>query len=617
MANNFLKEDKLSREVKYLNKDFQSFRSDLLNYANIHFSDKIQDFSEAGLGGLFLDMSSYVGDVMSYYLDHQYNELSLETAIEPLNIERLIRDTGVKITGASPSYSQITFYITVPSIQKNGVYDCDSVYLPIVKSGTILRSTTGVEFTLLEDINMAEKDTSGQLVASKTVASIDSNSNPTTYYVYRDGIATSSKVYEQKFTLTNTFVPFREIELNNPDVVEIISVIDSENNEYFEVETLSEDTTFKRYTNIDDDKSLVADTLAIKLCPRRYEKVTSTRTAKTVIRFGGGRSDTYENDIIPNPSDHALPLFGERKTFTKKPVNPNLFLESGTLGVAPQGTTITVRYRAGGGLSHNVSSGEINSLKTIISEFNESGEIQNIISAKSSIQCFNELPAKGGTDRPTLDDYRFIALSSRGSQGRIVTKQDLLARVYTMPSKFGRVFRAGIVRNQGNINSASLSIITRNKGGFLTIASDTLKSNLKKYLNEFRLLTDSYDIVDSLVANFGIEIEIKLDNRYNKDATKNNVFEVLKQYFKIENFQIEQPISRSEVHSLIYNLDGVEEVIGGVVFVEKSGIIEGLTYNNYSYSLLEREKNFQIFPPLGGIFELKYPESDIKISIRE
>jgi len=617
MANNFKKQNSITRDIKYLNKDFQSFRNDLLNYASIHFSDKIQDFSEAGLGGMFLDMSAYVGDVMSYYLDHQYNELSLETAIEPVNIERLVRDTGIDITGASPSYANITFYITVPSkLKNNGDYDCDSNYLPVIKSGTILQSLNGTQFTLYEDVDMAERDDVGDLLVKKSVDSIDSNNNPLTYIAYREGIVTSARTYEQTFNISSAFVPFREIELSNPDVVEIVSIIDREGNEYFQVENLSEDTVFLRYNNFEKDRVNVPETLKVQLAPRRFETTTSVQTSKTTIRFGGGRSDTYENDIIPNPSDHALPLYGDRKSFTKKPINPNIFLESGTLGVAPQDTSVTVRYRAGGGLSHNVSTGNINTIKTLYTEFPESGTIQNILVSKSSIECFNNIPASGGTDRPTLEDYRFIAMSSLGSQGRIVTKQDLIARVYTMPAKFGRVFRAGIVRNKGNVNSASLSVICRNSNGFLVFASDTLKKNIKKYINEFRILTDSYDIIDSLIANFAIDIEVKLDNRFNKEATKNLIFETLVNYFAITNFQIDQPISRSEVESIIYSLDGVEESIN-VSFIERSGNISGMSYSTYAYSLLEREKDNQIFPPLGGIFELKYPESDIRISIRE
>ena len=615
MARNIKKEIKSQRDIQYLNKDFKSFRRDLTSYANVHFSDKIKDFSEAGVGGMFIDLAAYVGDVMSYYLDYQYNELNLETAIEPVNIERLVRSTGIKITGASPSYVNITFYISVPSISSGGEYIPDPTYLPIIKSGTVLQSLNGVEFTLLEDLNMGEKDLIGQLIATRKIESLDGNGNPQSFIVYREGLTTSAKSYQETFVIENTFVPFRELELSRPDIVEILSVTDTENNNYYEVESLSEDTVFERFTNFDDDKELVNDSLKIIAAPRRYELETSPTTAKTKIRFGGGRSDSYENDVIPNPSDHALPLYGERKTFSKIPINPNRFLESGTLGLSPQGTSITVRYRSGGGLSHNVRSGDVANIKKIITEFPSNGIISQIRSARGSIECYNELPASGGTDRPTLEDYRFLALSHRGSQGRIVTKQDIIARVYTMPAKLGRVFRAGIVRNAGDVNSASISIISRDKDGYLTLASNNLKKNISKYLNEFRLLTDSYDIVDSFVANFAIEVDIKVDKRYNRDSTKNKVIETLAEYFKIENFQIDQPISLSEVVSLIYNIEGVTEIIN-IEMIERSGVIGGLAYTGLPYSINERELNNEYYPPLGGIFELKFPLNDIKVSAR-
>lgn len=615
MSRNIKKEIKSQRDIQYLNKDFKSFRRDLTSYANIHFSDKIKDFSEAGLGGMFIDLAAYVGDVMSYYLDYQYNELNLETAIESTNIERLVRATGIKITGASPSYVNITFYISVPSIVSEGEYIPDVTYLPIIKSGTILQSLNGVEFTLLEDLDLGKKDLIGQLIANKKIENIDGNGNPTSFIVYQEGLTTSAKSYQETFVIENTFVPFREIELSRPDIVEILSVIDEENNNYYEVESLSEDTVFERFTNFDNDKELVNDSLKIIPAPRRYELETSPTTAKTKIRFGGGRSDSYEDDIIPNPSDHALPLYGERKTFSKTPINPNKFLESGTLGLSPQGTSITVRYRSGGGLSHNVRSGDVANIKKIITEFPSNGIISQIRSARGSIECYNEFPASGGTDRPTLEDYRFLALSHRGSQGRIVTKQDIIARVYTMPAKLGRVFRAGIVRNTGNVNSASISIISRDKDGYLTLSSNNLKKNISKYLNEFRLLTDSYDIVDSFVANFAIEVDIKVDKKYNRDSTKNKVIETLAEYFKIENFQIDQPISLSEVVSLIYNIEGVTEIIN-IEMIERSGIISGLSYTGLPYSINERVLDNEYYPPMGGIFELKFPLNDIKVSAR-
>ena len=181
MARNIKKELASSRDIKYLNKDFQSFREDLVNYARTHFSDKIQDFSEVGLGGLFVDMTAYVGDVMSYYIDHQFNELNLETAVEETNVRRLIRSSGVKISGASPAYATVSFYIVVPSKFESGTYKPDDLYTPIVRANSLLESNSGIVYTLLEDIDFSEKDIAGELVADVKAKSFDTSGNPLNY----------------------------------------------------------------------------------------------------------------------------------------------------------------------------------------------------------------------------------------------------------------------------------------------------------------------------------------------------------------------------------------------------------------------------------------------------
>lgn len=615
MARNIKKELVSRRDVRYLNKDFQSFRDDLVNYAKTHFSDKIQDFSENGLGGMFIDMSAYVGDVMSYYIDHQFNELNLETAIEESNIKRLIKSSGVDIQGASPAYATVSFYIVVPSKLESGIYVPDPLYIPIVRANTLLDSNSGVTFTLLEDVDFNERDIAGELLAQSKIKTVDSNNNPLNYILKKEGIVISSKFYEESFVIPNNVIPFREITLARPDVNEIISVIDSDKNEYYQVNTLSEDTVFKSYANNENDRYEVANSLEIIPAPRRYEVETNISTNKTLLRFGGGRSESYEDDIIPDPSDHSLPLFGERKTFTKKAINPNSFLETNTFGLAPFNTTITVRYRAGGGQSHNVRSGQIVNIKQIITSFNDGGNISLIRSARSSIEVFNQNPAIGGVDRPTIEDYRFLALNSRSNQNRIVTRQDLISRVYTMPSRFGRVYRAGIVNNFNDPTTVSLSVLSIDSSGKLAVSSDTLKNNLKKYLNEFRLISDVYEIIDGFIANFGIEINVKADKKYNKTLVRRKIFNVLTEYFNIKNFQIDQPISISEVYSLVYNIEGVNEILDVSLF-ENVGNKSGKSYSSFTYSIEERRQDGRYFPPKGGMFELKFPQNDILVGVK-
>ena len=614
MAQDITKKNKLSRSLNYLNKDFDAFRSDLLQYAQVHFSDQIRDFSEASLGGLLIDMAAYVGDVMSYYVDHQYNELNLETAIEDENIERLVRNSGVKIYGSSPAQVICDIYLRVRSKLDSltGEYIPDPVYLPNVKAGSIVAASNGISFELLEDIDFLEVDKKGNYLFNRIIGNRDA-ANPSIindYIVYKSGRFTSAKSYTEGFSIGATHQPFRTITLAQEDVNEIVSVIDSEGNEYYEVENLSHDTVFARTTNTKYDSDEVSDNLIVKPAPRRFVTQTSYKTGLTTLRFGSGRSDTYDDDIIPNPSDHALPLYGDKKTFSNFAIDPNVFLDSQTLGVAPINTRLTVRYRAGGGSSHNVNGGEINSIRTLSLDFNESGLPSLQRGVRNSIEVSNLNRANGGLDRPTLDELRNIGLSFKGSQNRIVTSKDLLARVYTMPAKFGRAYRVGIASNPFNNNAVSLTVLTRNKDGYLDYASDTLKENISKYLNEFRLIGDAIDILDAPITNFGINFTVTVNNNFHEASIISKAKSELLEYLKTENFQIDQPISLSSIQNLLYNVDGVSSVIA-LEIIEKSGIVDEKIYSDFSYDVEENTSKGLIYPIPGGMFELKYPNDII------
>ena len=374
MARDIKKEVKLTRDLNYLNKDFSGFRKDLLNYAKTHFSDQIRDFSEVSVGGMMVDMAAYVGDVMSFYLDHQFSELSLETAIEDANVERLVRQSGVVITGASPASVFVTAYLKVDALYDTvrGEYYPSLSQLPILRAGTRLASSEGIVFELIKDYDLSEKDTNGNLLASFKPGDM-SSSNPNTpinFIVYMDCAFTSALSKSETFSIPNTFTPFRTIRLNESDISEIISTSDSDENQYYEVKSLTHDVVYQTFKNTTSDRDEVKDKLGIIPAPRRFVKNFSLQDGKTTLRFGSGRSDTYEDDIIPDPSDHALPLFGNRKTFSRFSLDPNRLLETRSLGVSPMNTTITVKYRHGGGFSDNIAPGQLTNIVNLSTKFN-------------------------------------------------------------------------------------------------------------------------------------------------------------------------------------------------------------------------------------------------------
>ena len=612
MAKNIKKEIRTSKDISYLNKDFDSFRTELIRYANVFYPDKILDFTESGLGGLFVDMAAYVGDVMSFYLDHQFNETNLETAVQDENIERLVRAAGVKIVGASPAIVPVEFTITAPAEFYENEYRPKINTLPKIRSGTILGSKNGINFTLMEDLDFAKVNASGNLIASVAIAT-SSNNAPLTYTLKLTGVCTSSLTRTQSVTIENNFRAFRTVLLSQSNINEIISVYDSDGNEYYEVDNLTQDVVFLRKDNLANDQYEVQERLELVPAPYRFVRIYNRQNNTTSLRFGSGRQDVFDDDVIPDPSEHSIPLYGDRKTLDSIAIDPNSFLETATFGISPNNTTLTIRYRYGGGLSHNVGPLSINSVKDLIMDFPSSVETTDYVSVRRSTAVSNLVSAKGGEDPPTLDDLRFAALSAGNSQNRIVSKQDLIARVYSMPSKFGRVYRAAVRPNRNNPLAALLYVVSRDASGkLLQNSPDSLKENLATYLNEFRMVSDAIDIMDSPICNIGIKFSVSIERNFSPQAVLGQVIQNIISYMQNSAFQIDQPISISDIVNIIINVDGVISLID-LQFKEKSGLdsVTGNSYSQFNYSVASNTSRGMIFPADGGIFELKYPEDDV------
>ena len=614
MARNIKKEVQKQKEVSYSNKDFKSLKNDLKRYMLTHFSDNMVDFSDASMGGMLVDLGAYVGDVLTYYLDHQFNENNIETAVERTNLERLIREAGVKIPSAAPAYATVDISIVVQATQDaTGVYVPVSNALPKIKANSIFSSPSGTQFYLLEDVDFSETDKSGTLVANQNVGVVSGNAI-VNFVLTRKGLVSSAKIKTETFTIGDKLIPFRTIVLGEDNINEIIAVTDTLGDSYYEVDSLTQDTVFRALDNTRYDSTDVPSRLELLHAPKRFVRTRSINTGKTTLRFGSGNESNFDEDVIPDPSEHAIKLFGDRKTFSTVTIDPNSFLTTQTLGISPVNTTLSVTYRHGGGLNHNVSAGDINSVQTLISEFQTSTPASTEAFVRSSLTVFNRQPSSGGEDEPTLEELRNVAIFNRSSQNRIVTREDLIARVYSMPSNFGRVFRVAVSDNPRNPQGAELHIISRDTTSKLTISSDTLKQNLAKYLNHFRLVSDAIDILDAPIVNTGVKYTISVGKGFRPEVVIAAVNNKIKNYFDVKHMQINKPIIVSELKNLIINTPGVISEISFEVF-GKTGIIEGNSYSDFDYDVRQNLDRGFIFPPHGGIFELKYPSEDIVGSV--
>ena len=595
----------------FLAKDFVDIRADLLRYASTFYSDQIKDFSESGLGGMFIDLAASVGDTMSFYLDHQFNELSWTDAVEIQNIERHLINAGVKITGASPATVSLSYFIEVPAVFENGIYVPQNSALPIIQAGTVAVSSGRISFTLMDDINFAETNNDGFLKATVRVGETNTSGNPSTFVLSRPGIATSSTRRTETFSVPSGYNPFFAVTLSSQNVSRIVSVADAEGNNYYEVDSLTQDTVYAPITNSSYDSQTVSDTLEVIAAPRRFVSSTSLATRSTSLTFGGGENSLNE-EVTFDPSNLALPLYGKRP-IGRYSVDPNRLLRSNTLGIAPSNTILTVTYEYGGGVDHNVAANSVRGISSLSMIF--PGIPSNSIAAavRASTDVINPSPSSGGSSQPTIDDLRLQIPASRNSQLRVVTKDDLLARVYTLPTKFGSVSKAGCRTNPNNPQAKMLYILGTNSSGKLAKVSDTLKLNLRNYLNSLRLISDAVDIVDSPIVNIAVRASVIISPNSISIEVLQSVASAIREELNISSYQIDQPVIIADVVSAIINTPGVLSLVN-LEFSNKSGNVGDTVYSDYQYDIELATTRGIIIPPAGGIFEIKYPNSDVVVA---
>ena len=628
---------KNSKIVKrsYLARDFDGFKKNLIEHARTFFPNNIEDFTEAGLGGMFVDMISYVGDSLSYYLDHQFNELKWSESVEIDNIKKHLELNGVQSSGASPASVMVRFYVVVPTSDTNSA-GVDPLYLPVIKEGTQMISENGITFTLMEDVDFSSvdsRDNNRYFWESSIPAPIEEN-NGNYKNINLPGLCVSGENIVETFSIPDTFVPFREITLSNQNVSLIDSVQDSDGNVYYEVDNLSQDNVFILRDQKDLSGSQNEKILGVQPAPYRYTKSFDPQTLTTSLIFGGGDAEANDDDILPDPADLSIPLYG-KKTFSSFSLDPNSLLKTNTLGVAPRATTVSIKYKYGGGFSHNVNSKSIREITFLDLVFKTSENLnhEQTIKVRSSLAVRNDAPAAGGSPAPTLEELRNLIPSAKNSQKRVVTKEDLLSRIYSIPAPLGRVFRASIAEAPDSNGVIEVALVSRDSRGNLvsfgsmdtttrdlTITPDNMKLNLKKYLESFRLINDSYILLDAIIHNFGIEVDVVSTPGAQKSDVASSIINNLKKILDVRLFQINQPISLGDIYHAVINAQGVSSIndVNGIRVVSLTGESSdgNKSFRYSSFGFRNTPKRGFIFPRKNGIFELKYPEFDIKVNVR-
>ena len=603
--------------INYLNKDFNQFKTSLIDYAKTYFPTVYNDFTPSSPGMMFMEMSAYIGDVLSFYLDNQIQETFLQYTRQQNNLYELAYVMGYRPKVTSVSTVDIDVYQQVPAIGTVPDYN----YALLVNPNTAVKSkTSSPSYFLIQD----PIDFSYSSSTDPTEVTLYRTS-PDYFLLKKTRKAISAEIKTSTFTFGNP-ERFQTIEINDNNIVGILDIKDSDGNTWYEVPYLAQEMVYDSIKNTDQNNPLLSSEsdntpylLQLKKVSRRFvTRFTDTSTLQ--IQFGTGTSTlNIDEEVLPNTDNVGigLPYQQVKLTTAYSPVN---FLYTDTYGIAPYNTTLTVRYLVGGGLQSNIGAGALTALPNKNTDFAFVNQGLDPTTAQyifDNITVNNPLGANGGGPGDSDDDIRLKSLGTFLTQQRTVTQDDYLIRALSLPSQYGNISKVYVESEKissllpGQIPSIlNMYVLSYDVNKKLTLASSALKQNLSTYISQYRMVNDSIKIKDAFIINIGVEFELNVLPQYNNNLVLSNCIAALKDYFNIDKWQINEPILLKDLYILLDKIEGVQTV-KSVTIVNKSGSILG--YSTYSYDIKGATQDNVVYPSLDPmIFEVKYPDNDIK-----
>lgn len=611
----------LKRDIRYINRDFNDFRSALVEYSKTYFPNTYNDFSPESTGMLFMEMASYVGDVLSFYLDNQIQETFIQYARQTENLFNLAYMLGYTPKVTTAAHVDIDIYQQLPAKTSGSVIVPDFDYALKVAENTGVASSIddGISF-LIQDV--VDFTVSSSLDPTEVSVYQLQGNQPTFFLLKKTRKSISATIKSTQFDFT-AGQRFDTRTIGDSNIIGILDVIDSDGNEWYEVPNLAQENVFDTIKNTNvNDPNYSSDTevpylLQLKQVQRRFVS-RFQNTGSLELQFGAGSFGDNDEEIIPNPDNVGLGLPFEKTKLTTA-FSPLNFVFTNTYGIAPSNTTLTVRYLTGGGVQSNVESGLLTAIDdtnvTFLNSNLPNSTLANTIFG--SLASNNPLAANGGQDGDTIEEIRQNALGNFQNQLRTVTKEDYLIRAMSMPSNLGVIAKAyaapvKIAEYQpGELPTIlDLYVLSYDANKKLRTASSTLKRNLMTYLSEYRMINDAIKIKDAFVINLGVQFEIIVLPNYNNNEVLTRCIDSLTKYFDIDKWQINEPIMLKDLYILLDKVEGVQTVKN----VSLSNINEtALGYSEYAYDIPGATINEVVYPSLDPmIFEIKYPNTDIK-----
>ena len=597
------------QNISYIDKSFTEFKGQLQQYAKTYFPNTYNDFSESTPGNMFIEMASYVGDVMSFYLDTQTQENFLLFAKEKENLYAQAYVMGYRPKASYASSTTVDVYQIIPTTTSASVLVPNvNTYGLLIPANTVITSTsTGTKFITTQEIDFTNTASaeltfvnSGSYLIKKSVPAISAELKSTTI----------SFAPNQKFATAN---------ITDTNILQILNVTGSDGNIFYEVPYLAQSTIFQKTANTGSNQDQVPYLLSLQRVPRRFvSRILSDNTIQ--LEFGAGVSDKSDSQIIPTAGNIQSGSVPGISLITNNYNEASTFFTQ-EYGLVPS-ESLTVKYLVGGGIQSNIPVSDLTDINVSSITSTKNGYAGPLLpQILNSVVSTNPNPSSGGRNGDTIEEIRQNALYAYSTQLRAVTKDDYIVRSLAMPADYGTVSKAYVSQDfynnpqqttsytQGfNPLSLDLYVLSYNSAKQLVTGSALLKNNLATYINQYRMVTDAINIKDAYYINVGINFDITVLSGYSNKDVLTNCISSLQNHFNIDNWQINQPIMLSEITSKLLQIRGVQSIVKIEVVNKQGG-----DYSPYGYDIAGATRNNNVYPSLDpAIFEVRYPNTDIQ-----
>ena len=594
--------------IKYTSRDYESIKNDLVEYAKRYYPDTFRDFNDASFGALMLDAVAYIGDILSFYLDYQANETFIDTASEYNNVIRMGKLMGYKNRSANSSTGEVEVYVVVPANSFGTAPDLN--YIPVLKRGTEVVSSRGATFTLTKNVDFSDSKHSTVVAKANAVTG-----EPTFFAIKASAEVLSGKNFQETMTIGD-YQKFRRIELRSTNITDIISVFDSEGHEYYEVDYLSQNVVYVPLINRSSDKEIAQSIMKPHFVPRRF--IVEHERNSTFLQFGYGTDSELYSESVADPSKIILNLHG-REHITDKSFDPSNLISTDKFGIAPANTTLAIIYRKNIIEDSYAGVGTITKASKVLFDFKDpnsldSAKIQAVI---DSFDVNNEKQIIGSSVNLSMEELKQRIKDNYASQNRAVTRRDYASLIYNMDSQYGSIKKCSVVQDHDSFKrNLNIYIVSENRDGHLTKSGEkdgVLKQNLKMWLNQYKMVNDTIDILDVNIINVGIDFTIMALPGSNKFEVLERASANLRNTIANNKLEIGEPLYITDVFRILNSTIGVVDTLDAK-FVSKVG---GL-YSDYGININDNlsADGIALMAAEDAILEIKYPTVDIKGSVK-